>query len=378
MGLEITISIKQARYAFTMNDRISHQFTNVVLALHQHLRHIRPFMIHGVVVVTIFSAVTLSGQMTDYAQQNAARIIKASDERITSETTSTYVAANVADGVSPSLAERITSDAEDLSNQQQLMAASETQLSKVSTVSTDSVSRKDITKYTVKDGDTVSSIASDFNVKTRTLRWANDLTEQETVSTGDTLTILPVDGVLHTVTSTDTPEKLADHYQSNATQIVSINDAEVDGLPQGKNIIIPDGVLPEADRPSAPASGSGDTSVNNYIASSFSPQYTGNGYAYGWCTWYVASRIDMPSNWGNATTWDDYAASSGWNVSQTPQPGAIAQNDWMAGGLGHVGVVEEVSDDGSEILMSDMNGFAGWGNVGTDWVSASKYSYISR
>ncbi len=358
-----------------MGNRISYQFSNVVHAI-QNLKHIRPYAIHGVVVVMIFSAVTLSGQMTDYTEQNASRIIKASQSQTTSETTSAYVAANVADGVSPALAQQVTSDTESLNQQQRLMAANADQLSKVSTVSTESISRDDITKYTVKEGDSVSSIAKEFNVTTKTVRWANDLTEQETVQAGDTLTILPVDGVLHTVASGDTPEKLADTYQSNARQIVSINDAEVGGLPAGKDVIIPDGVLPESERPSYSPD---PASVNSYIASSFSPQYAGNGYAYGYCTWYVANQIDIPSNWGNATTWDDRAAESGWNVSQTPKPGAIAQNDWMAYGVGHVAIVEEVSDDGSKIKISDMNGVAGWGNVGvSDWIPASKYTYISQ
>ncbi len=365
----MAISIKQARYSLTHSDRIITKFTNVVQTI-QKLNTIHSYTIHGVVVVMILSVVTFSGQMTDYAEQNVSRIIKDSDERVTSESTSAYVAANVADGLGMSLASRVTSDAENLSNQQQLMAADATHLSKVSAVATDSVSREDITTYTVKNGDSVTSIAKDFNIKTRTLRWANDLSERDAVSNGDKLTILPVDGVLHTVRSGDTAEKLAGRYQASASQIVSMNDAEVNGLPAGQEIIIPDGVLPESERPEY-----SPTPINNYIADNFSPQYTGNGYAYGYCTWYAATRVNVPSNWGNATTWDDYAASSnGWKVVQTPQPGAIAQNDWMAGGLGHVGIVEEVN--GSEIIMTDMNGFAGYGNEGTGSVSASRYTYI--
>ncbi|PSO42815.1 hypothetical protein BRC19_03790 [Candidatus Saccharibacteria bacterium QS_5_54_17] len=371
----MTISIKQARYAFTMSNRLSQQFTNVVYDLRK-LKYLGAYAIHGMVVVMILSTVTLSGQMTDYTEQNASRVITSSQKRTTSDTISAYVAANVAGGVSPALAKQVTSDAKDLSNQQKLMAANASKLSKVSTVSTDTVSREDMTEYTVTEEDTVSSIAQKFNITTRTVRWANDLTEQETVEAGDTLTILPVDGVLHTVESDDTPQKLADRYKSNARQIVSINDAEVDGLPEGEDIIVPDGVLPESERPSySPES----NVVDNYIASSFSPQYVGNGYAHGYCTWYVANQIDVPSNWGNATNWDDRAAASGWNVSQTPKPRAIAQNDYMAYGVGHVAIVEEVSDDGSKIKISDMNGVAGWGRVGTsDWVPASKYKYISQ
>ncbi|PSO43681.1 hypothetical protein BRC20_00615, partial [Candidatus Saccharibacteria bacterium QS_8_54_8] len=196
----MTISIKQARYAFTMSNRLSQQFTNVVDDLRK-LKHFGTYAIHGMVVVMILSTVTLSGQMTDYTEQNASRVITSSQKRTTSDTISAYVAANVAGGVSPALAKQVTSDAKDLSNQQKLMAANASKLSKVSTVSTDTVSREDMTEYTVTEEDTVSSIAQKFNITTRTVRWANDLTEQETVEAGDTLTILPVDGVLHTVES---------------------------------------------------------------------------------------------------------------------------------------------------------------------------------
>lgn len=347
------------------------QFTNVVRTI-QNAKHMRPYAVHGMVAVMILATVSLSGQMTDYAERNASRIIKASNTT-TSETTSAYVAANVADGLGMSLAGRVSSDAENLDNQQQLMAADDTHLSKVSAVATDDVSRDDIVTYTVKRGDSVAGVAKKFNITTQTLRWANDLSEQDALSRGDELTIPPVDGVLHTVEAGDTAKQLADHYQANATQIISMNDAEVDGLPNGENIIIPDGVLPESERPQYTP-----TPINNYIADNFTSQYSGNSYIYGYCTWYVASRIDVPSNWGNATRWDDFAASSsGWSVTHSPQPGAIAQHDFMAGGLGHVAIVEEVSPDGSQIRISDMNGVAGFGIEGTsDWISASKYKYI--
>jgi surface antigen len=92
----------------------------------------------------------------------------------------------------------------------------------------------------------------------------------------------------------------------------------------------------------------------------------------------VANRIGVPGNWGNANTWDNYASLSGWIVSSTPVPGAIAQTD--RGFEGHVAYVEAVSEDGTMIKYSDMNGVAGWGRVGySDWVPISRYPhYIYR
>jgi surface antigen len=110
------------------------------------------------------------------------------------------------------------------------------------------------------------------------------------------------------------------------------------------------------------------------------PIYGYNGYDYGYCTWYVATQIAVPSNWGNASSWSYYASLSGWHVSSTPTVGAIAQTPYAAGGLGHVAVVNAVSADGTQIQYRDMNGIAGWGRVGySGWVSASRYPhYITR
>ena len=84
----------------------------------------------------------------------------------------------------------------------------------------------------------------------------------------------------------------------------------------------------------------------------------------------------MPNNWGNANTWDNYARASGWTVSSTPKAGAVFQTD--VGWAGHVGIVEEVYPDGT-MLVSDMNGFAGFNRVGFAKVSQSAYPhYIYR
>ena len=103
--------------------------------------------------------------------------------------------------------------------------------------------------------------------------------------------------------------------------------------------------------------------------------YGFNGYDYGYCTWYVATQIPVPANWGNASSWAYYARMSGWNVSQAPTVGAIAQK---GGGEGHVAIVIAVNPDGS-VVIRDMNGFAGWGRVGTGTVSTGFFqNYITH
>ena len=180
--------------------------------------------------------------------------------------------------------------------------------------------------------------------------------------------IPPINGIVYTVKSGDTVQSLATTYKANADQITAANDAELSGISNGEQILIPNGQLQVS-------KGGG---IFFASASSFTPIYGSNGYDYGYCTYYAAARSGAPGNWGNANTWAYYAALSGWTVSATPKVGAIAQTS--AGYLGHVAIVEAVSDDGTQIKYSDMNGIAGWGRVGySDWVPVSHFQhYIYR
>lgn len=233
-------------------------------------------------------------------------------------------------------------------------------------VATGLKSKQDIRHYTTVLNDTVSSLAAKFGVSAESIKWSNDLSG-ETLPAGKQLAIPPVNGIVYTVKAGDTPASLAARYQADANLIISYNDAEINGLKPGEKVIIPNGRL------AAPVV-TAYRSSTRLSAAAFSPSYGYNGYDYGYCTWYVANRVAVPANWGNANTWDNYAAMSGWTVSSVPVVGAIGQSD--AGSQGHVAVVEAVSPDGSMIKYSDMNGLAGWGRVGySDWVPASKFPH---
>ena len=95
----------------------------------------------------------------------------------------------------------------------------------------------------------------------------------------------------------------------------------------------------------------------------------GNGYAYGYCTWYVKNRrSDLPNDLGNAMTWASRAQGYGFATGSTPRVGAVGQ----AGN--HVVYVEQVLGNGS-IVISEMNN-VGWNVVNTRTASASSFTYI--
>jgi peptidoglycan hydrolase CwlO-like protein len=94
----------------------------------------------------------------------------------------------------------------------------------------------------------------------------------------------------------------------------------------------------------------------------------GNHFAFGQCTYYVATRRCVP--WfGNASEWLNHAAAFGFAVGRTPRSGAIAVWRPGQGGAsraGHVGYVEAVGPtDGvpaGSFKVSEMN-WGGWNRV---------------
>jgi surface antigen len=231
-------------------------------------------------------------------------------------------------------------------------------------------SRADIFSYVFKAGDTIPDLATRFGITSNSIRWSNDVTG-DTVPVGTKLWIPPVNGIVYVVKSGDTAESLADRFNSSKQQILAYNDGEISGLHVGERIIIPDA--------SQTVSANAASANGNAAGASFpwggGPIYGYNGYDFGNCTWYVATQVNVPSNWGNANTWAYYARLSGWNVSSTPHVGSIAQSS--AGYFGHVALVKSVNPNGT-ITISEMN-FIGFDVVSTRTVSKHEFqNYITR
>jgi surface antigen len=282
--------------------------------------------------------------------------------------TSYDIAANIARVTSLPEEKALNSQAQSAKVTVAVSSSDSTVMAKPQIVATALKSKKDIVAYTVLPNETVASIAEKFGVTSDSVRWSNGLATN-TVNAGTKLTVPPVNGIVYTVKTGDTVQSLATKYKANAEQIIAFNDAELVGLKVGEQIIIPGGQQEVV--------ASASSISRSLYSGSFKATYGGNGYDYGYCTWYVATQIPVPSNWGNANSWAYYAAQSGWTVSSTPRVGAIAQTS--RGGYGHVAVVSAVSLDGSQVYIRDMNGVAGWGQVGAMWQSTSKYErYIYR
>jgi murein DD-endopeptidase MepM/ murein hydrolase activator NlpD len=111
--------------------------------------------------------------------------------------------------------------------------------------------RDRIYKYTVDSGDTLSTIGQKFGISVDTILWQNDLKEDSILRPGQTLDILPVTGVAHTVGRGDTIYSIAKKYKANTQAMVdfpfnTFADDETFALNVGQTLIVPDGVEPQA------------------------------------------------------------------------------------------------------------------------------------
>ncbi len=154
--------------------------------------------------------------------------------------------------VSPFLADTYPIFSESKENALQISSPSENQSIAVdANVFQTSISlkpRDKIIDYTVEKGDTLSTIADKFGISTETIRWANDLTN-DNIAIGDSLKILPVTGIAHKVVKGESVYSIAKKLDSDAQKIVDFpfNDfanPETFSLVEGQILIVPDGVKP--------------------------------------------------------------------------------------------------------------------------------------
>lgn len=335
-----------------------------------------------VVVAFIIAIVAIGYRAPVEASQTAgAQSILEQDKPSVDQVAAADVAASVAESTNMLVSAQVASLAISLNSKTELAQTDNSFISKPQIVS-QTTGRKGVTTYMTKDGDNVKSVAAQFGISEDTVRWANNLTS-DSLKPGTKLTIPSITGVVYTVKSGDDAGKLAEKYQADKERIITFNDAELSGLKVGSQIIIPEGVLPENERPGYVAPRSYSSSSSSVTSTSISSTFVaGNGYAYGYCTYYAYNRraeIGSPisGNWGNAVSWSAMARAQGFRVDHTPEAGAVIQNGGGWGGYGHVGIVERVNADGS-LLVSDMN-YAGWNVISNRTVPASSvgsYNYI--
>ncbi len=96
-----------------------------------------------------------------------------------------------------------------------------------------------VKRYKVKSGDTLVTIAREFDVSMKTLWWANKLKSKDDLHIGQVLRIPPVSGLVVTVKDTDTLESLAKEHRVNADKVVELNGLDDPTLVVGQVLVLP-------------------------------------------------------------------------------------------------------------------------------------------
>lgn len=189
-------------------------------------------------------------------------------------------------------------------------------------------------QYVIQGGDTLSGLGMKFDVKLATLKYVNNIDDEDSIKPGQKLKIPPKG---YTVPAS----LIAKKEKEKQAKIAAAS----------RNTVT---------RNSSNSRASGSASKVNKT-----PGAKANGYPYGWCTYYVATRRYVPSSWGNARNWLSSAKRSGYSTGSEPAEGAIVVTS--ESGWGHVAFVEDVS--GGSITISEMN-YSGWGVISRRTISA--------
>jgi len=116
------------------------------------------------------------------------------------------------------------------------------------TGSTIGSTRDQVVDYEVQSGDSLSSIAYNFDVSVATVMWENNLTLRSLLKLGQILKIPPTTGVMHTIKKGDNVQKIAILYGAKTPDIITFNKLDEDGasIKIGERIMVPNGVMPQA------------------------------------------------------------------------------------------------------------------------------------
>lgn len=288
-----------------------------------------------------------------------------------------YVVATLADSMKLASSETVASNYVTVSVMKNAGQNSTDKIEKPTITDTSHLARCGVNNYTFAEGETMESVANKYGISTDQIRWSNKL-KTTSVQVGQTLLIPGTSGIVYNVKTGDTIESVAAKYGSTTDEIIACNDLETNkNLTVGVNIVLPNGSLPENERPEyvAPVrrpasysytySGSSSSRLNiRTVATGFYD----SRYAYpnpnpgvsGWCTWYAwywratdsRSLGTLGHEGRNANTWHINYSYRG--VGKTPKTGAVFQTPYGGGGYGHVGVVLSVNGDNT-ITVREMN-----------------------
>jgi LysM repeat protein len=232
-------------------------------------------------------------------------------------------------------------------------------------VTVTAVAAKPAQTIVVQPGQTLTTLAKQYDVSASTIEWGNQLNPTMVPKTGSTLLIPPGPGALVEVQPGETPTSFAKRVHLDPAVILEYNALTSNAPMTGGSYL----QVPLNRAPTGSLIAAYFVDAQNGVPSVPVAVPLKDGFPYGQCTYYVATRRAV--NWsGNAVNW-------WWNArgrrpeGQVPVQGAIVV--FNIGWTGHVAYVEHLNLDGT-FVISEMNYRAdggGWGRIDYRTVSAS-------
>jgi murein DD-endopeptidase MepM/ murein hydrolase activator NlpD len=188
--------------------------------------------------------------------------------------------------------------------------------------------RTKILEYTVEEGDSLGIIARKFGLNTVTILWENNLNSWSVIRPGQTLRILPGDGISYKVKSGDTVARLATKYSVPAAAIMDANGiVESVGLQVGDVLVLPGAKPPAPPRPkyTPPAS--------TYVPPASSGAVSDSGMIW------PAGVHRITQYWGPRHTGVDIAGPMRTPIYAAAD-GVVIASGWNSGGYGNMTIID--------------------------------------
>jgi murein DD-endopeptidase MepM/ murein hydrolase activator NlpD len=179
--------------------------------------------------------------------------------------------------------------------------------------------------YSVRSGDTLTSIASHFGVSMMTVWWANNLTSKDSLKAGEDLVIPPVSGLVVTIKPGDTLDSLAVANKISVEDIVAVNELKDSNLIVGQVLVLPGAKgapMPTPKPTPRPQQYTGGTGP--------APRYTGGSWA--WPVVGGGNYISQYFHYGHYGV--DIAASTGTPIV-APLAAHVLFAGWKSNGGGY-------------------------------------------
>lgn len=206
-------------------------------------------------------------------------------------------------------------------------------------------SGRNVVRYTVREGDTLSSIAQSFNLDASSLAWSNNLVDPDSLRPGDILRVPPVRGVLHMVKSGETVGGIARRFSVQESSIIAFNGLPADGaLVVGDELVVPGGAPPPPPPkpkpkpvPRAPTFAASQVPLGYYIAPT-----TGRNYGRR----HSNNGVDIANSCGTPI----YAAAGG----------TVTRADGSGWNGGYGDVVEIAHPNGTNTRYAHLSQITAW------------------